>query len=90
MAEKELMPLFVDSENKIITSCPDCGSQDCLYLISANQIKEGYQVQECTVCNKPYVIYLKSELVVHGIGYKCEEIKQSALASSNKDAQSAL
>ena len=68
------MKAFIDSENKIITSCPDCGNQSAFYLIRGSQIIHGYHVQHCENCNKPYVIDLEVELTVKIQVWKCSEI----------------
>ena len=73
--------ILVDSENKIITSCPDCGNQDYFYLIHSNKllghptIHEGgeYYTQYCDSCEKPYLIEIQTELTCKIKTYKCDE-----------------
>ena len=65
---------FIDSENKIITECPDCANQSCLYLISSNRLKDGYLTQHCDNCHKPYVVFLETTLTAQTRVYRCEEV----------------
>ena len=53
---------FIDSDQKIIVSCPDCGNQNAIYLITSNRLTEGLQPQWCDCCNKPYIVEVESEL----------------------------
>ncbi len=67
------MKAIVDSDNKIITSCPNCGSQDCLYLIKGNQIIDGYQTIHCGECQTPYVILVETELTAKIEVFSCQK-----------------
>lgn len=69
---------FVDSSNKIITSCPKCQNQASLYLISSNQLKTGTQVQWCENCELPYLVDIKTELTCEVYYYSCEKVKENS------------
>jgi hypothetical protein len=66
---------FIDSDNKIITSCPDCGNQERLYLIQSNQIISGYHTQHCENCNLPYVVNVETELKANIEVFSCKKAK---------------
>ena len=68
---------FVDSDNKIITECPDCSNQSALYIISSNRIQDSYQIQHCDYCKKPYVVFVMAELTVKTTVFSCTEIKET-------------
>lgn len=68
------MQVFIDSENKIVTECPDCHQQSFIYLIRNNTLTKGYQVEHCDFCNNPYVIDLEVKLTAKICVFKCEEI----------------
>jgi Zn ribbon nucleic-acid-binding protein len=67
------MEAFVDSDNKIITSCPNCDSQDALYLVKGNQIISGYQTIHCGECQTPYVVDVQSELKINIEVFSCKK-----------------
>ena len=67
---------MIDSDNKIITVCPNCDNQHSLYLIHKNFLVDGYQVQPCDNCGVPYVIYLETELTAKFKVFKCEKLKE--------------
>jgi Zn ribbon nucleic-acid-binding protein len=67
------MEAFVDSDNKIITSCPKCDSQDCLYLIKNNTIVDGYQTIHCGECQTPYVVFVETELKINIEVFSCKK-----------------
>ena len=67
---------FIDEEDKIITSCPECGNQSAFYLINLHNIRSGFQVQYCDNCNNPYIVELETELTCKTRTYKCIEVKE--------------
>jgi ssDNA-binding Zn-finger/Zn-ribbon topoisomerase 1 len=71
--KEKIMEAFIDSENKIITSCPVCGNQHRLYLIKANNLVSGPQVQYCEICDLPYIVDLKTELKVNIEVFSCKK-----------------
>lgn len=67
------MEAFIDSANKIITSCPICGNQHILYLIRANNLISGPEVQYCENCDLPYIVDVKTELKANIEVYSCKK-----------------
>lgn len=67
------MEAFIDSDNKIITSCPHCGNQHTLYLISRNNLVSGLQCQYCENCDLPYIVDVKTELKVNIEVFSCKK-----------------
>jgi len=66
---------FIDANNKIITSCPNCGNQNAVYLIIRGEIRTGLDTQWCDNCELPYVVEIETELTCKIQYYSTEKVK---------------
>lgn len=71
---KDLMEEFVDSSHKIVTACPECGSQCYIYILEFLRVNQGedFVTQYCESCKKPYVVYLKVDMVARVKYFECK------------------
>lgn len=80
---------IIDADNKIITSCPKCMSQNHLYLIRGSQLKgcwgDKTEVIDCDSCRTKYLVEVSTELKCYTRYFNCEEINHPHKMTDEKD-----
>lgn len=78
---------FIDCDNKIITECPECSEQHCLYMITGNKIMDNLQIQYCDNCHKPYVVELDVTFEAKIETYGCYKTKRNEQGFIKEDTE---